>query len=80
MNTHPRSTRTRRVPNLPVLQALIDVRFPNRSDLARAVGTSPGYIHDIENGRRHGSEHILEAIADALDVELDVITIKREAA
>lgn len=80
MTTHTRSQRTRRVPNLPVLQALIEVRYPNRSDLARAVGTSPGYIHDIENGRRDGSEHILAAIADALDVELNVITTEREVA
>lgn len=36
--------------------------------LARAAGTSPGYLHDILNGRRQPREGTLKALADALDV------------
>lgn len=39
-----------------------------KAALAKAAGTSQGYVHDILNGRRQPREGTLKAIADAVDV------------
>lgn len=36
-------------------------------ELADKVGTSRGYIHDIENDRRQPSPKMVKALAEALD-------------
>lgn len=42
--------------------------------LARRIGTSAGYLHDIAHGRRIGSVEILERLAGECGVELEDIT------
>lgn len=41
--------------------------------LARRIGTSAGYLHDIAHGRRTGSVELLERIAQECGVALDDI-------
>lgn len=55
-----------------VLKALIETR--GYAPLARQVGTSAGYLHDIAHGRRNGSPSILRALANELGVELEDIS------
>lgn len=45
-------------------------RGMTQRDLAKAVGTSPVYLSQIERGQRSGSTKLLARIARALDVEL----------
>lgn len=52
-----------------VLKALMEPR--GYAPLARVVGTSPGYLHDIAHGRRNGSIHLLERLATELGVEVE---------
>ncbi len=40
-------------------------------EYARATNYSPGFISDIENGRRYPSERVLELIAEILDVTVE---------
>ena len=39
--------------------------------LAQAAGISPGYLSEIENGRKEGSLSVMKRLADALNLELD---------
>ena len=41
--------------------------------LAEEIGSSPGYIHDIETGRRNPSDDVISRIAEALKVPLPAI-------
>lgn len=43
----------------------------NQADLAKAAGTSQGFISEIENGTKTGDVQTLKAIATALRVKLD---------
>lgn len=71
---------TRYRPRTSVLRALIQSR--GYAPLARQLGTSAGYLHDLAYGRRQGSRDTLEAIAAAFDLTLQDIAdpITREPA
>lgn len=58
-------TRTR------IVRTLIETR--GYAPLARSIGTSPGYLHDIAHGRRNGSVDVLTKIADEFGIELEDI-------
>lgn len=80
MNTETRGRRIEIPVNRPVLTALRQAKFPNASEAARRARISPGTLHDIESGRRNGTRRTLTRIAEALDVDLSVITVDREEA
>ncbi|EJW11266.1 transcriptional regulator, XRE family [Rhodovulum sp. PH10] len=56
----------------PVL-VLREWRGLTQRELAEAVGTSQGYLSDLENGRRTGSPDVLARIARHLGVPLDLL-------
>lgn len=62
-------------PNRAALVALRKAKYRFASHLARDAGISPGTLHDIETGRRNGTDRTLTSIAEALDVDLEAITI-----
>jgi hypothetical protein len=64
-------------PNRPVIAALINSQFHgNITAAARAAGfASPATLHDIVKGRRDGRQETLEALAHALAVDVEVITV-----
>lgn len=44
--------------------------------VARKVGTSAGYLHDIAHGRRRGSEDVLTRLAEVVKVPLDELAAR----
>lgn len=56
-------------PRHRVLRSLIESQ--GYAPLARKLGTSPGYLHDLAHGRRKGSIETLTRIAAELDLELE---------
>lgn len=48
-------------------------RGMKQGDLAKAAGLSRPYLAEIEAGRKRGSASFLKQIADALDVDMDLI-------
>lgn len=56
------------------IRALRAARRMGQADLARLAGVSPSYLNLIEHNRRRASPHVIEAIAEALQIpasELD---------
>ncbi len=43
-------------------------------ELARTVGISSGYLNELEKGTRWGSPDMHDRLAEALGVDVDVIT------
>jgi DNA-binding XRE family transcriptional regulator len=66
-----------------VLERILDGGNPIRAwrqhrniplvDLARRVGLSRGYLHQLEAGRRNMSVATLRKLADALDTDMDFL-------
>jgi DNA-binding XRE family transcriptional regulator len=46
--------------------------------LATAAGISKAYLSQIENGKRHGTMRVIKAIAEALDIPLDILVAEGE--
>lgn len=57
------------------------LRNQRAAAVARAAGISPGYLHDLESGRRKGAvaAKIAEDLAAALDVDVEAITYPETA-
>lgn len=70
----PAPTEALRLANGATIRALREVKGIRHGDLARRVEISPGYLSNIERGRKQPSPHVLRAIADRLGVTLDAIT------
>ncbi|MFZ5650161.1 MAG: helix-turn-helix domain-containing protein [Bacillota bacterium] len=49
-----------------------------QAELSRTTGLSRGYIAAIEQGRRHPTIKTLAIIAEALGVEIEVLTEEEE--
>lgn len=47
--------------------------YKSRADFARAVGMSPGALHDIETGRRAPSDDLIRRLASELKVPLPAL-------
>lgn len=47
-------------------------------DLAKAIGSSAGYLNDIESGRRQPSPKVIRELAEALAVPLPAILLMPE--
>jgi hypothetical protein len=61
---------------LPGERPVAVFREPRRLSLrafADAAGLSPGYLSDLENGRRTGPVATMKALAAALRVDLDML-------
>lgn len=56
-----------------VIREIRDQRDYSLRELARRVGCSPAFLSDIELGRRFPSRKILNEIAQALGVPLEVL-------
>lgn len=54
--------------------------YKNRAEFARAVGVSPGTLHDIETGRRSPSDELIRRLAGELKVPLPAILADPEQA
>jgi len=50
----------------------------SQNQLAQIAEISPPYLSQIETGKRTGTTAVLQAIAEALNLSLDDIVIKRE--
>ncbi|AXF39447.1 DNA binding protein [Paenibacillus phage Wanderer] len=55
-----------------IKHALVD-KGMNVSDLAREIGHSPQYIHNILKGRRRLNTDIMFKICDVLDLEVKIL-------
>lgn len=59
--------------NRHAMRAIREASGLNQVDLARELGSSPGYINDLEGGRRNASAKKIREIADALRVPVTAI-------
>lgn len=50
----------------------------SQADLARSIGSSAGYLNDIESGRRQPSPKVIRQLAEALAVPLPAILYHAE--
>ena len=61
----------KRTPSL--IRAIRERKGITLSQLAEKVGKTPSYISDIERGNRRGSYATIAKIAEALEVETDLL-------
>src|SRR5690606_31765622 len=55
------------------IRTLRTARRMGQADLARLAGVSPSYLNLIEHNRRRASGHVLEAIAEALQIPAEAL-------
>lgn len=65
---------TTRQANGASIRALREAVGIRHAVLARDAGISPGYLSNIEAGRKHPAPSVVRAIATRLGVPLDAIT------
>lgn len=72
------TTTTRRLlgPAVKVMREQLGIRH---GVFAVEVGISPGYLSNIEAGKKQPAPHIVKAIADKLGVTLDAVTYVTES-
>ena len=57
----------------PPVRVFREWRGLTQAALAARARLSKGYVSDIEGGRKSPPAHVLRALADALDVDIDVL-------
>jgi transcriptional regulator with XRE-family HTH domain len=65
----------RRTSNGPAIRALRLARGYRSGEFAAAIGISSPYLANIEADRKHASAHVLERIAEALEVRIEAISV-----
>jgi len=58
--------------SIKVKHALVDMDI-NAAELARRVGYSSMYIHNLLNGRRRWNEESMQKVCDVLGLEIKVV-------
>lgn len=62
------------------LKTLRELDGHTLQSLADAIGTSRGYLHDLETGRRQATPRVTKVLARALKVPVSVLKKDPEAA
>lgn len=64
----------KRITNGPAIKAMRELLGVKHGDFAISCGISPGYLTNIEAGRKQPASDVTRVIAERLGVPLDAIT------
>jgi Predicted transcriptional regulators len=61
------------------IKEILNARNLTQSDLARMIGYTPQYIHEILSGRKRWNETTLIKACDALGLVIDIVEFKHDS-